>query len=153
VWPGRARDAAVQVDSAGRRLMAFVTSDSVLQLAFKTGFWHFCEVPGISTATRCDLALDEYGQPMIAFEDSAGLSLVRGTDVVGVKAAPSAEVQAASGGPTILSESSVQSLVSKVVFDAQGRRVAQPKPGVYFVRDEGSGAGVVGRTRKVVITR
>ena len=40
-----------------------------------------------------------------------------------------------------------------VAFDAMGRRALNPKPGVYFVRDEGLGAGYVGRTRKIVITR
>jgi hypothetical protein len=40
-----------------------------------------------------------------------------------------------------------------VVFDAMGRRVLDPKPGVYFVRDEGRGAGDVGRVRKVVVQR
>jgi hypothetical protein len=40
-----------------------------------------------------------------------------------------------------------------VAFDAMGRRVLDPKPGVYFVRDEGRGARDVGRVRKVVIQR
>jgi len=39
-----------------------------------------------------------------------------------------------------------------VAFDAMGRRAHDPKPGVYFVRDEGQGTDV-GRTRKVVIQR
>jgi len=57
-------------------------------------------------------------------------------------------------GPTILSGSSVHSLSSKVLFDALGRRVLNPRSGVYFLR-EGLGArgqGLV-RTRKVVIQR
>jgi hypothetical protein len=40
-----------------------------------------------------------------------------------------------------------------VVFDAMGRRVANPRSGIFFVRDEGQGMGDVGRTRKVVIQR
>ncbi len=38
-----------------------------------------------------------------------------------------------------------------VAFDAMGRRVASPKPGVYFVRDGLQRVGDVGRTRKVVV--
>jgi hypothetical protein len=40
-----------------------------------------------------------------------------------------------------------------VVFDAMGQRVMKPRSGVYFVRDEGRGAGDVGRIRKVVIQK
>jgi hypothetical protein len=40
-----------------------------------------------------------------------------------------------------------------VVLDAMGRRMVGGKPGVYFVRDEGRGAGDVGRMRKVIIQR
>lgn len=38
-----------------------------------------------------------------------------------------------------------------VAFDAMGRRVLNPKSGVYFVRDEQRGAWDVGRMRKVVV--
>jgi hypothetical protein len=38
-------------------------------------------------------------------------------------------------------------------FDAMGRRVVNPRSGIYFVRDEGRGAGGAGRTRKVVLQR
>jgi YVTN family beta-propeller protein len=40
-----------------------------------------------------------------------------------------------------------------VAFDAMGRRVVTPRAGIYFVRDEGRGAGDASRTRKVVIQR
>jgi len=40
-----------------------------------------------------------------------------------------------------------------VAFDAMGRRVLDPKPGAYFVRDEGRGAWDAGRMRKVIIQR
>jgi YVTN family beta-propeller protein len=42
-----------------------------------------------------------------------------------------------------------------VAFDAMGRRVANPRPGIYFVRDEGQRTKdeTTGRMRKVVITR
>jgi hypothetical protein len=154
VRPGGARDAAVQVDSAGRGLMAFVTTDSVLQFAFKTGFWHFCEVPGITTATCCDLALDAYGQPMIAFEDSAGLSLARGIDVVGVEENRTPQAPSRRREPTILSGTSgVRRLASSVVFDAMGRRVAIPRSGVYFVRQASGVMRDASSVTKVVIQR
>jgi hypothetical protein len=53
--------------------------------------------------------------------------------------------------PTILSgASSVKRLASCVVFDAMGRRVTNPKPGVYFVREAQAQAKTI---RKVVIQR
>jgi hypothetical protein len=55
--------------------------------------------------------------------------------------------------PTILSGASVQRLESKAVFDAMGRRVVNPRSGIFFVRDEGRGAGDAGRMRKVVLQR
>jgi hypothetical protein len=54
-------------------------------------------------------------------------------------------------GPTILSGASgVGRLTSSVIFDAMGRRVVSPKPGVYFVREAQAQAQAI---RKVVITR
>jgi hypothetical protein len=44
-------------------------------------------------------------------------------------------------------------LSSAVVFDAMGRRVANPRSGVLFIRDEGRGTGDAGRTRKVIVQR
>jgi hypothetical protein len=69
---------------------------------------------------------------------------------------PNDEARPSNRGPSILSGSMVQSLKSKAVFDAMGRRVASNGPGVYFVRTEPS---AVSRqpsavlVRKVVITR
>jgi len=48
--------------------------------------------------------------------------------------------------PTVLSGASVQSLKSKVIFDAMGRRVLNPRSGVFFVREAQA-------VRKVVIQR
>jgi hypothetical protein len=42
---------------------------------------------------------------------------------------------------------------SAVTFDAMGRRATHARAGVFFVRDEGRGAGDVGRMRKVVVQR
>jgi YVTN family beta-propeller protein len=54
--------------------------------------------------------------------------------------------------PTIPSLSNIRGLESKVVFDAMGRRVMDPKPGVYFVREAQTQAQAQA-TRKVVIQR
>jgi hypothetical protein len=69
----------------------------------------------------------------------------------GIDEAMSDECRTMSTGPTILRASGIQRLASEVLFDAMGRRVLDPKPGVCFVRDEGRGARDLGRTRKVVI--
>jgi hypothetical protein len=64
------------------------------------------------------------------------------------------ECRTMNHGPTILSGSRVQSLDSKVVFDAMGRRVSRAKPGVYFIREgPGTRGEGPGKTRKVVVTR
>ncbi len=150
VWPGRARDAAVQVDSAGRDLTALVTPDSVLRFAFKGGFWHFYEVPGVTTAARCDLALDDAGQPLLAFVDSIGIWLARGINIVGME-----ENHVPQAAGRRLAATVVRSLPpGTVVFDAMGRRVRNPRAGIYFL-GEGLGARVQGRgrMRKVVLQR
>jgi len=38
-------------------------------------------------------------------------------------------------------------------FDAMGRRVVDPRSGIFFIRSEGRGAGDAGQTRKVVLQR
>jgi hypothetical protein len=53
--------------------------------------------------------------------------------------------------PTVLSGASVQSLKSSVIFDAMGRRVLNPRSGVYFVTEDGARGTV--RARKIVIQR
>jgi hypothetical protein len=149
VWTGRATDAAVQVDTAGRRLMAFVTSDSVLRFAYKDTRWHFREVMGVTTATCCDLALDEYGQPLIAYEDDDGLWLARGIDVLGVVEGLNPQATSRTPASTV-----IRSLPQDAVaFDAMGRRATRARAGVYFVRDEGRGPGDAGRMRKVIVQR
>jgi YVTN family beta-propeller protein len=40
-----------------------------------------------------------------------------------------------------------------VAFDAMGRRVLNPRSGIFFIRDEGQGTRDAGMTRKVVIQR
>jgi hypothetical protein len=154
VLAGRVIDAAVQVDTAGRQLMAFVASDGSLRFAYKDAYWHYREVPGVIAATCCDLALDEYGQPMIAFEDAGGLWLARGIDMLGTEESHKPQAPSRKQEATVLSGASgVGRLASSVIFDAMGRRVVNPRSGILFVRDEGRGAGDAGWTRKVVLQR
>jgi len=81
-----------------------------------------------------------------AFADSAWF-WVRGG--AGIEEMPSAECRMSNVGPTVLSGSMVHSLSSKVVFDALGRRVLNPKSGVCFVAEYGERSTV--HVRKVII--
>jgi len=73
--------------------------------------------------------------------------------VAGVEERPSAELRTPNRGPTVLSGASgVKGLSTCVVFDALGRRVLNPKSGVYFVR-EAQAQAQAQAIRKVVITR
>jgi hypothetical protein len=131
-----------------------VTSDGALRFAYKDTRWHYREVPGVTAATCCDLALDDYGQPMIAFEDAGGLWLAHGQDMLGAKETPSAELRTPNRGPTIVSGASgVKRLESCAVFDAMGRRVHDPRPGVYFVRRASSIERQASGVTKVVIMK
>lgn len=61
-------------------------------------------------------------------------------------------------GPQALSRKLAATVVGSlphcaVAFDAMGRRVMDPRPGIYFVRDEGLEAGDAGWTRKVILQR
>jgi hypothetical protein len=72
----------------------------------------------------------------------------------GIEESPKPQTSGHKLAATVLSGASgVGRLASCVVFDAMGRRVAEPKSGIYFIRGEGQGAGDVRRTRKVMITR
>jgi len=71
----------------------------------------------------------------------------------GVEETPSAEVRTPNGGATVLSGSGVQRLESRAVFDAMGRRVSNPEPGVYFLRQASSVMRDASGVTKVVITR
>jgi len=147
VSPGMALDAGVQVDTAGRKLMAYVTSDSVLRFAYKDTRWHYREVPGVTTATCCDLALDEYGQPLIAYEDSAGLSLAHGIDMLGIEESPKPRTPSHKPAATVMRTLPA----GAVAFDAMGRRVANPRSGVYFLRSASSVTRNASSVTKVVI--
>jgi hypothetical protein len=124
--------------------------------AFKTDRWRTEIVPGPAGGVGLDIEVDTSGQVVIVYStQDCGLWWARGTDVVGAKETPNAEVRTTNGGPTILSGASgVKRLASSVLFDAMGRRVADPRSGIYFVRSEPSaesrGPSAV---TKVVITR
>jgi len=65
----------------------------------------------------------------------------------GVEETPNADLRAPNVKPTI----SRSIPTGAVLLDAMGRKVVNPRAGVYFVRDEGRGAGGVTRTRKVIL--
>jgi len=71
-------------------------------------------------------------------------------DPQGIEEMTNAECRVSNAEPTVLSGAMVHSLASRVVFDAMGRRVLNPKPGVYFVREAQAQAQAV---RKIVVTR
>jgi hypothetical protein len=122
--------------------------------AYKTNRWHISSVPGPAGLGGIDIETDTSGEVVIVYStQDSGLWCARGTDVVGAEETPHAEVRTPKCGPTILSGACIRSLESKVIFDAMGRRVINPKPGVYFIRDEGRGAGDAGRTCKVVVQK
>jgi hypothetical protein len=74
---------------------------------------------------------------------------------VGVAEGPKPQALSHKPQPTILSGASgVKRLASCVVFDAMGRRVTNPKPGVYFVREEPQAASLKPQAvRKVIVGR
>jgi hypothetical protein len=76
---------------------------------------------------------------------------------VDVEESPTPQVSGYKLWPTILSGASgVKRLASCVVFDAAGRRVVNPKPGVYFVMSEPSAVSrqpSAVTVRKVVLQR
>ena len=121
--------------------------------AFKTNRWHVESIPGPESHGGVDIETDTLDRVVIVYSTrDSGLWCATGTDVVGAKESPSAEVQTPNGGPTILSAASgVKRLASCVVFDAMGRRVAKAKPGVYFVRQASSVKRGASSVTKVVV--
>jgi hypothetical protein len=124
---------------------------------FKGGGMYFCWRPdsqwtrllvprtGVGSA---DLVVSDSCQPVIAFSDAQGVWLARGVDVVGVEDCPKPHSPTRGLGPTVLRNLPA----GAVVFDAMGRRVLNPKPGVYFVRAV-SGKPSAVSCHKVVIQR
>jgi hypothetical protein len=63
-----------------------------------------------------------------------------------------------SSGPRVLSHGLRPTVIRSlpqgaVAFDATGRKVMNPRAGVYFLRDKERGAGGAGETRKVILQR
>jgi|GEM_PF-995194 len=130
-------------------------SQAAPMLAFKTNRWHAESIPGPAGIGGLDVEVDTAGQVVIVYStQDSGLWCARGTDVVGVEEPPEPQAPTRTLEPTILSlASGVKRLASSVVFDAMGRRVTDPQPGVYFVRDQGRGVGDARSTRKVIIQK
>jgi hypothetical protein len=121
--------------------------------AFKTDRWRTESIPGPAGVGGIDIEADDSGQVVIVYSTrDSGLWCARGTDVLGVEESPTPQASSRELGPTILSGASgVQRLASSVVFDAMGRRVLNPRSGVYFVTKHGARGTV--RARKVLIPR
>jgi hypothetical protein len=151
-----ARWVAVALDTAGRPQILYARG-SDLCFGWRQGAtWRTLVVPR-SGVMAADLVVSDSCQPVIAFSDAQGVWLARGIDVVGIEQPAKGEWRRATGGPTILSGASgLKRLGPCVLFDAMGRRVVEPKPGVYFVVSEPSAASREPSAvsyRKVVIQR
>jgi hypothetical protein len=121
--------------------------------AFKTDRWRTGTIPGPAGRSGIDIETDTTGQVFIVYStQDSGLWCARGTDVVGAKEAPGAAVRMASSGPTILSGAAgARRLASCVVFDAMGRRVLNPRSGIFFVREPSAVGGKPSAVTKVVV--
>ena len=145
--------------SAGVPLAAWVPSDQAAGpfFAFKTNRWHVENITGPAGKGGIDIEVDSSGQVVIVYSTpDSGLWCARamGSDVVGVKERSKPQAPSRKPAATILSGASgVKRLASSVIFDAMGRRVVNPRSGVFFIRGEEQGTGDAGRTRKVVIQR
>jgi len=122
--------------------------------ASKTNRWHTESIPGPVGIGGLDIEVDTAGQVVIVYStQDSGLWCARGADVVGVKEPPKPHTPTRKLEPTILSGASgVKRLASCVVFDAMGRRVLDPRPGVFFAR-EAQAQAQAQAIRKVVIAR
>jgi hypothetical protein len=140
--------AGAMLDSLNRVHVAWMCTSGALNYGYRTGSWHIDTVPGGGGAVCCDMVLDTLGQPVVVFEKSDGtVWLAHGIDVAGTEELPNGELRMPNAGPTVLGgASSLQRDASREFYDATGRRVTEPKAGVYFVREQG-------RVRKVIVTR
>jgi len=147
-----AREVAVAFDTAGGPQILYAKGAD-LRFGWRQGAtWHMLLVPrtGVMAA---DLVLSDSGQPVIAFSDSQGVWLARGVNVVGIEQPPNPEVRRERCAPAILPASSVERLASGVLCDAMGRRAADPKSGVYFLRRASGVERDASSVTKVVIQR
>ena len=112
--------------------------------------WSEPEVVTSKTGYPEDIVSDRHGRIYVCFMDTQGKywTCYR-TSRPGIGGDAAVKRPAVGCGASV-----VRALPPGIVtFDAMGRRVVDVKPGVYFIRDGGRGAGDVGRTRKVVIQR
>jgi hypothetical protein len=144
---------AVTFDPAGRPF-ALYAKDANLYFSWRTDKWRKTMVPrqGIGSA---DLIASDSCEPLIAFTDAQGVWLARGTGIVdGIAEKPMPQVAGPKREATILSDKwGVEHLASCVVYDALGRRVTSPRPGIFFVRQASSIMRDASSVTKVVITR
>jgi YVTN family beta-propeller protein len=82
------------------------------------------------------------------------ISVIRDSMPVGVEETPDVAPVTQIAEPTVVScVLSVLRDAASIVYDAQGRRVREPGPGVYFLREQIAGSSEQYRMRKVIITR
>ena len=138
-------------------LVAWVPSDQAAGpfFAFRTNWWHVENIPGPAGKGGLDIEVDTSGQVVIVYStQDNGLWCARGMDVVGVDESPKPQAPSRKLAATVLSGASgVKRLASSVVFDAMGRRVANPRSGVYFLRSASSVTRDAPSVTKVVIQR
>jgi len=95
-----------------------------------------------------------YNRVYVASAYNSTISVIRDS-ASGVEENPGPQVPGYKRQATVLSGASgVGRLASSVIFDAMGRRVVNPKPGVYFVREEPQASSYKPQVvRKIVIVR
>jgi hypothetical protein len=123
--------------------------------ASRTNRWHTEAIPSPAGTGGIDIETDAFGRPVIVYATpGSGLWCAVGTDVVGTEESSTVDPRLANGGATMLSGTSgLKRDASSVLFDATGRRVTEPKPGVYFLREPVAGSSEQYRMRKVIIVR
>jgi hypothetical protein len=141
--------AAVGFDTAGRPHALYLKSGQMHYCWRWDTTWRWFLIPRTGVI-GADFVMSDSCQPVVAFSDARGVWLAHGTGIVGAIAErPTPQIPVRKQEPTILyGASGMERLASCVVFDALGRRVLNPRSGVYFVRDAQAQVG-----RKVVIPR
>ncbi len=116
--------------------------------AFKTDRWRTEYIPGPAGIGGCDIEVDTSGQVVVLYSTrDSGLWCARGEDVIGLQEGPRPQAPSRKLAATV-----VRSLpAGAVAFDAMGRRVLNPKSGVYFLRQASSVMRGASSVTKVVI--
>jgi YVTN family beta-propeller protein len=84
----------------------------------------------------------------------ATISVIRDSIPSGVEDIANGELRTPNAGATVLSGvAGLRVDAASVVYDAQGRQVREPGPGVYFLKEKVAGSSEQYRMRKVIITR